>query len=84
MLVVALRRHRPDLSVVTADVAPTGMAIVTGLDPTSTVLFDRYDEIVADVDRLGWEDLVVADRTDLLGLVPGDWVRLRGLLSSTS
>ena len=82
--VVALRRHRPDLSVVTADVAPTGMAIVTGLDPTSTVLFDRYDEIVADVDRLGWEDLVVADRTDLLGLVPGDWVRLRGLLSSTS
>ena len=69
---------------VTADVAPTGMAIVTGLDPTSTVLFDRYDEIVADVDRLGWEDLVVADRTDLLGLVPGDWVRLRGLLSSTS
>ena len=43
--VVALRRHRPDLSVVTADVAPTGMAIVTGLDPTSTVLFDRYDEL---------------------------------------
>ena len=37
--VVALRRFRPDLQVVVADVEPTGLAIVTGLDPTNTVAF---------------------------------------------
>lgn len=79
--VVALRRYRPDLTVTTADVEPTGLAIVTGLDPTNTTLFDRYDEIVADVDRLGWHDIEQADRSDLLGLVPGDWAQLRELVS---
>ena len=79
--VVALRRYRPDLSVVTADVEPTGLAIVTGLDPTNTVLFDRYDEIVADIDTLGWSDIEHADRGELLGLVPGDWTELRAVVS---
>lgn len=78
--VVALRRYRPDLSVVTADVEPTGLAIVTGLDPGNTVLFDRYDEIVADIDQLGWADIASADRGDLLGLVAGDWTELRPLV----
>lgn len=74
--VVALRRYRPDLSVVTADVAPTGLAIVTGLDPTNEVLFDRYDEIVADIDQLGWADLESRGRGEMLGLVPTDWEAL--------
>ena len=80
--VVALRRFRPDLNVVVADVEPTGLAIVTGLDPTNTVLFDRYDEIVAEIDELGWADVESADRSELLGLVPGDWTALRELVSA--
>lgn len=79
--VVALRRHRPDLTVVTADVEPTGLAIVTGLDPSSTVLFDHYDDIVADIDRLGWADIAAANRSELIGLVPGDWTELRPLVA---
>ena len=79
--VVALRRYRPDLTVTTADVEPTGLAIVTGLDSTNTTLFERYDEIVSRIDQLGWGDIETADRTDLLGLVPGDWTELRGLVS---
>ena len=79
--VVALRRHRPDLSVTTADVKPTGLAIVTGLDPTNSILFDRYDEIVADIDRLGWADVEAADRSELLGLAAGDWTNLRPLVA---
>ncbi|MEM9517921.1 MAG: class I SAM-dependent methyltransferase [Actinomycetota bacterium] len=75
--IVALRRYRPDLSVVVADVGPSGLAIVTGLDPTNTILFDRYDEIVTDIDQLGWADIESADRSDLLGLVPGDWTELQ-------
>ena len=79
--VVALRRYRPDLTVVTADVPPTGLAIVTGLDPTNDVLFDRYDEIVADIDQLGWADLEARDRGEMLGLVPADWEALRPIVA---
>ena len=78
---VALRRFRPDLSVVTADVEPTGLAIVTQLDPTNRVLFDRFDEIVNDIDQLRWADIESADRSELLGLVPGDWTELQLLLT---
>jgi hypothetical protein len=42
-----LRTYRPDLTVLVADTNPTGLLLVTGLDPTSTVLADAYDEIVA-------------------------------------
>ena len=79
--VVALRRFRPDLSVVTADVEPTGLAIVTQLDPTNRVLFDRFDEIVNDIDQLRWADIESADRSELIGLVPGDWTELQPLLT---
>jgi hypothetical protein len=45
--VVALREYRPDLQVTTLGAAPTGLAVVRGLDPESTVLGSAYDEIVA-------------------------------------
>lgn len=79
--VVALRRYRPDLSVITADVPPTGLAIVTGLDPTSDVLFDRYNEIVAEIDQLTWADMEAADRSEFIGLVGPDWTTLRPLVA---
>ncbi|HYF45051.1 MAG TPA: class I SAM-dependent methyltransferase, partial [Acidimicrobiales bacterium] len=37
-LIACLRAERPDLDVATADVPPTGMAVITGLDPSSTAL----------------------------------------------
>ncbi|MDG1878473.1 MAG: class I SAM-dependent methyltransferase [Acidimicrobiales bacterium] len=79
--VVALRRYRPDLSVITADVPPTGLAIVTDLDPTSDVLFDRYNEIVAEIDQLTWADMEAADRSEFIGLVGPDWTTLRPLVA---
>ncbi|GMA24913.1 hypothetical protein GCM10025864_26720 [Luteimicrobium album] len=42
-----LRTYRPDLTILVADTNPTGLLLVTGLDPASTVLEDKYDEIVA-------------------------------------
>lgn len=41
-----LRRFRPDLLVVEVDTAPTGVIVVFGMDPTSTVLKDNYDDII--------------------------------------
>jgi hypothetical protein len=45
---LVLERFRPDLVVVPVDTGGTGMLVVVGLDPRSTVLSDRYDEIVAE------------------------------------
>lgn len=38
--------RRPDLTVTLVDTQPTGLLVVTGLDPASRVLHDGYDEIV--------------------------------------
>jgi len=63
--IVALRRYRPDLTIETVDVAPTGMAIITGLDPSNEVLHERFDEIIGSVAHLTFNDFV-ADREGLL------------------
>jgi len=68
--VVALRRHRPDLTVHTVDIAPTGMAVITGLDPANVVLHEHFDEIVAEMFDMTYSDLVAADRDELLAVVP--------------
>jgi hypothetical protein len=46
-IVDCLRTHRPDLELLVLDPCPGGMLVVSGLDPSSTVLADRYDTIVA-------------------------------------
>lgn len=45
-IVEVLRQYRPDLTLTLVDTRPTGLLLVTGLDPESRVLNDRYDEIV--------------------------------------
>lgn len=71
--IAALREMRRDLNVQTFDVGPTGMTIVSSLDPTSTVLNRDFDEISRRFAELPYsEDVVrdavcpVAPRIDLL------------------
>lgn len=45
-IVPILKAYRPDLDVVLVDCPPTGLVCVTGLDPSSRVLAERYREIV--------------------------------------
>ncbi|NHC44318.1 class I SAM-dependent methyltransferase [Motilibacter aurantiacus] len=45
-IVSVLREHRPDLTLLPVDTGPRGLLLLTGLDPESTVLLDRYDAIV--------------------------------------
>jgi hypothetical protein len=47
-VVQVLQRYRPELVLVPVDTEPTGVVVVAGLDPSSSVLTDRYDEIVAE------------------------------------
>ena len=41
-----LREYRPDLTVRTFDTPPSGLVVVTGLDPDNRVLDEKRDEIV--------------------------------------
>lgn len=45
---LVLEQHRPDLTVVPLDTAPTGLVLVVGLDPDNRTLSERYDEILAE------------------------------------
>lgn len=45
-VIEVLRRYRPEVSTVLVDTQPTGLMVVLGLDPASTVLSENYDEIM--------------------------------------
>ena len=45
-VVEILRQRRPDLVVLPVNTEPTGVVVVVGLDPHSTVLGDIYDEVL--------------------------------------
>jgi hypothetical protein len=47
-MAMVLRRYRPELTVLTVDTVPTGLLLVLGLDPASSVLTGKYDEILAE------------------------------------
>lgn len=78
-LVPALRKHRPDLAVHTIAAAPTGLAIVRGLDPASAVLRERMDSIVEEFLALDYA-VLDADKPGLLNRLPNDPAVLEALL----
>lgn len=80
--IVALRRHRPNLVITTLDVAPTGMALITGFGPHQDDARDGqqdgafkrnsnpwFDTAVATLLPATYDDFVAMGR-DALGIVP--------------
>jgi len=83
-MVVLLRRHRTDLMVTTLDVGPTGMAVITGFDPTRTT-DDAW--IIPEIQAMtpaSYEDLVAMGPTEALGIIAGTSTNLKQLLSGIS
>lgn len=81
-VIAALRRFRPDLTVFTVPCRPSGLAFVTGLDPRSTLLSDRYDEVVAAFRTRTYDDLQAEGADEVLGIVENDWEEIRGRLAA--
>ena len=78
-MLAVLAEHRPDLVVVPVGTQPTGLLLVTGLDPSSTVLSDRYDQILAD--HLRPDPQPVPDHViDRLAVVPPELLLASDLL----
>lgn len=69
-VIVALQRHRPDLRIVPADAGPTGLMLVTNLDPGSTVLAERQRSILDEFQAPDPEHAALRQYVQSLELVP--------------
>ncbi|MBA3530276.1 MAG: class I SAM-dependent methyltransferase [Propionibacteriaceae bacterium] len=76
-----LGRYRPDLVVLPVGTQPTGLLLVLGLDPDSTVLADHYDEIMAEYRRPDPQP-VPSELFDRLTVLPPERVLASGLWSA--
>ncbi|MBM3485858.1 MAG: tetratricopeptide repeat protein [Alphaproteobacteria bacterium] len=75
-----LREHRPDLAVFTIPAEPSGLGVVTTLDPASTRLDGRLDAIIADYMRLDFV-AAVTDREAVFNVIPNDWPAITAALA---
>lgn len=73
--VSALRRYRPDLTVVTIPTAPSGLTLVFNPDPHNRTLWDRYDEIVEAMTAMTYEEFD-QDRQPHLNIASNDLAML--------
>ena len=70
--ILCLKHYRPDLDIFTIATPPTGLTVVTGLDPNSRVLTDRYEEAVARFIDTSFSAVECILET-MLNVVPNDW-----------
>lgn len=73
---MCLAKHRPDLTLSVLPTYPSGLIIVTGLNPGSSVLRDNFQAIIADYRDLPLPyDCLDASRvfTTLPNTIPNDW-----------
>lgn len=70
--ILCLKHYRPDLDIFTIATFPTGLTVVTGVDPASRVLTDRYEEAVARFMDTSFS-AVECTLEIMLNVVPNDW-----------
>jgi hypothetical protein len=69
---LCLKHCRPDLVIITIATPPTGLTVVTGLDPSSRILAECYDEMIKRFMDMSYVD--IENRiSDELNIVPNDW-----------
>jgi len=83
--VFCLKHFRPDLDIFTIATPWTGLTVVTGLDPASRVLADRYNDAVARFIDVPYSE-IEGNADAALNIVANDWkviearLRARGIL----
>ena len=77
--VLCLKHYRPDLDIFTIATPPTGLTVVTGLDPTSRVLADGYEEAVARFVNTSFSAVESILET-MLNVIPNNWSHVETLL----
>ncbi|NNE73501.1 MAG: class I SAM-dependent methyltransferase [Acidimicrobiales bacterium] len=78
--IVALNRYRPDLHIHTIAADPTGLTIITGLNPHHVDLPPWFEVAVDELMPLGYDDLVELGMKTTLNVVPPIWPAVAPLL----
>jgi hypothetical protein len=79
--VLCLKQYRPDLDIFTIATTWSGLTVVTGMDPTSRILSDSYEEAVTrfiETPYSGTNNALEA----ALNVVPNDWDFVAALLKA--
>lgn len=79
-IVPILRRFRGDLTAFVIPTYPTGLLVVTDLDPSSRVLEERFDAIVEEFRPRPWSE----EERSRFPLVPNDWNAVRTRIRTAS
>ena len=79
---ILLKRRRPDLSFTVLDASPTGLVLITNLDPSNHSLFNDYQSCVADM--LSWhiKDIGLPELFHELAVEPCSMVSLDEQITS--
>lgn len=57
--ILAIKRHRPDLKILCLDAAPTGLVLISRLNPESRSLLYKHDAIVAEMLAMDLEKITI-------------------------
>jgi Methyltransferase domain len=79
-LIVCLKENRPDISVTVVDAAPSGLGVIRNLDPGSTVLSERLEELVDRYMDLPYSSLEEQGIRNTLNVIPNDWAAITEML----
>jgi acetyltransferase-like isoleucine patch superfamily enzyme/tetratricopeptide (TPR) repeat protein len=71
-VIVCLKKYRPELRIHTIAAPPAGLAMVTGLDPSSTFIENNLDALYREFGPLGYS-YVEKNKTGVLNLLNNDW-----------
>lgn len=80
-LVLILKKYRPDLAVSNVATAPSGLCVVSRLDPDSHVLEQKLDAVVAEFMSVDY-GVLDADKPGKLNLYPNDVERVLELVTA--
>lgn len=79
-LVLCLKKYRPDLRVSVVDIPPTGLGIVRGLDPRSTVLSSQLDRICQEFIPADYSQ-IENKKAEQLNRVENSWPEIKAALT---
>jgi hypothetical protein len=79
-VVVLLKKHRPGLRIHTIATHPSGLCVIRGLDPASTVLAGRLESLYAEGLSMDYP-IVGRDPAAALNLVANEWDRVAELFA---
>ncbi len=75
-IVPCLKKYRPDLTVFTIPSPPTGLSVVTNLDPDSDILSKNYENILNEYVPLDYS-YIESNKNNMLNITESDWNKIK-------